>query len=63
MAVKLTEQGWGWIFILEGLATVLLGIASYWVIQDFPDTAKFLTAEESTKAPQVDQIIHLTPVS
>jgi len=40
------KPGWQWIFILEGLATILVGIASYWVIQDFPDTAKFLTAEE-----------------
>ncbi|KAJ7603423.1 major facilitator superfamily domain-containing protein [Roridomyces roridus] len=36
----------GWIFILEGLATVVAGAASYWIIQDFPDTAKFLTDAE-----------------
>lgn len=41
------KPAWAWIFILEGLFTVLVGIASFWVIQDFPETAKFLTEEES----------------
>jgi hypothetical protein len=40
--------GWAWIFILEGLATILAACFSYWLIQDFPDTAKFLTEEERT---------------
>jgi sugar phosphate permease len=40
------NTGWQWIFILEGLATVVISIASYWVIQDFPTTAKFLTEDE-----------------
>ena len=34
--------------VLEGLATVLAGAASFWIIQDFPDTAKFLTEAERT---------------
>ena len=42
------KPGWAWIFILEGLLTVLAGFASFWIIQDFPDTAKFLTEEERT---------------
>ena len=37
-----------WIFILEGLATVLAGAASFFIIQDFPDTARFLSEEERT---------------
>ncbi|KAG8678498.1 hypothetical protein FRC08_017714, partial [Ceratobasidium sp. 394] len=40
------KPAWAWIFILEGLATVFAGIASFWIIQDFPDEAKFLTEEE-----------------
>jgi sugar phosphate permease len=40
------KPGWAWIFILEGLLTVLAGIASFFIIQDFPDTAKFLSDEE-----------------
>lgn len=39
-------SGWAWIFILEGLATILLSIGSFWVIQDFPDNAKFLSETE-----------------
>ncbi|KAL5362166.1 MFS general substrate transporter [Aspergillus floccosus] len=38
--------GWRWIFILEGIATVLVAVAAHFVIQDYPDTAKFLTEEE-----------------
>ena len=34
--------------VLEGLATFLAGAASFWIIQDFPDTAKFLTEAERT---------------
>ncbi|KAG6862418.1 hypothetical protein C0995_011858 [Termitomyces sp. Mi166 len=43
---KRSEMGWAWIFIIEGLATVVAAVFSYWIIQDFPDTAKFLTEEE-----------------
>ncbi|TFL02118.1 MFS general substrate transporter [Pterulicium gracile] len=42
------RPGWAWIFILEGLATVIAGVISFWVIQDFPDTAKFLSEAERT---------------
>ena len=42
------KPAWAWIFILEGLITVVAGAASFWIIQDFPDTAKFLTEEERT---------------
>ena len=41
------KHGWQWIFLIEGLFTVVVGVASFWVIQDFPDTAKFLKPEES----------------
>ncbi|KAF2166533.1 hypothetical protein M409DRAFT_54872 [Zasmidium cellare ATCC 36951] len=40
------KPGWAWIFILEGLATVLIGIASYWMVHDFPDEAKFLSDDD-----------------
>ncbi|TFY71443.1 hypothetical protein EVG20_g1557 [Dentipellis fragilis] len=40
------KPGWAWIFILEGLATVLVATVSFWVIQDFPDTVKFLSEAE-----------------
>ncbi|KIM57697.1 hypothetical protein SCLCIDRAFT_129929 [Scleroderma citrinum Foug A] len=39
-------QGWSWIFILEGLATVLVGFIAIFVMVDYPSSAKFLTQEE-----------------
>ncbi|KAK3175687.1 hypothetical protein K4F52_010070 [Lecanicillium sp. MT-2017a] len=39
-------NGWSWIFILEGLATVIVAIIAYIVMHDYPDTAKFLTQPE-----------------
>ncbi|KIK56348.1 hypothetical protein GYMLUDRAFT_174358 [Collybiopsis luxurians FD-317 M1] len=42
------KPAWAWIFIIEGLATVIAGALSFFIVQDFPDTAKFLTEEERT---------------
>lgn len=39
-------EGWRWIFILEGIVTVLVACAAYFLLYDYPDTAKFLTEEE-----------------
>lgn len=38
--------GWRWIFILEGLATVLIAFASYFIIPDWPHEARFLSESE-----------------
>jgi MFS family permease len=38
--------GWAWIFILEGLITFVVAIIAYFVMQDYPSTAKFLTEYE-----------------
>jgi nitrate/nitrite transporter NarK len=43
------KPGWAWIFILEGLFTILIGIASYWMVHDFPDEAKFLSDEDRAR--------------
>jgi MFS family permease len=40
------KPGWAWIFILEGIATIFVGIISFWVVQDFPDEAKFLSVDD-----------------
>ncbi|KAI1390349.1 MFS general substrate transporter [Hypoxylon trugodes] len=37
------RPGWAWIFILEGLLTIVFGFASFWMVHDFPDQAKFLS--------------------
>lgn len=42
------KPAWAWIFIIEGLVTVVAGAVSYWIIQDFPDNARFLTEAERT---------------
>src|SRR5690242_3710253 len=42
-------EGWRWIFIIEGLATVLMGIAVFWLLPDSPDHAvgRWLTEDEA----------------
>jgi len=39
-------EGWRYIFILEGILTVIVAVASFWMLYDYPDTAKFLTEAE-----------------
>ena len=39
-------SGWRWIFILEGLLTAVLALISFFLIPDFPEDVKWLTAEE-----------------
>ncbi|KAI0649699.1 MFS general substrate transporter [Trametes meyenii] len=38
--------GWSWIFIIEGLVTIVVAVISFFVLVDFPDTASFLTPQE-----------------
>ncbi len=39
-------KGWQWLFILEALPAVLLGVAVYFFLDDKPDDARWLTADE-----------------
>ncbi|GAA6033948.1 hypothetical protein JCM8097_000423 [Rhodosporidiobolus ruineniae] len=39
-------KNWGWIFVIEGLFTVLVGLSAYWWIPGYPHDAKFLTDRE-----------------
>lgn len=39
-------RGWRWIMILEGIPTVILGIITWFVLADEPDTAYYLNEEE-----------------
>ena len=39
-------RSWRWIFILEGIVTVLIGIAAFSLLADFPAEVKWLTEVE-----------------
>ena len=39
-------NGWRWIFIIEGLGTVVLAVVAWFLIADWPETAKFLRPGE-----------------
>lgn len=39
-------SGWRWIFIIEGLGTVVVAAASKLFVVDWPETAKFLNDDE-----------------
>ena len=39
-------QGWQWLFIVEGLPAVILGVVTLFVMTDRPRDAKWLSAEE-----------------
>lgn len=39
-------SSWRWVFILEGIATIVIGIGAYFLISDFPADARWLSAEE-----------------
>ncbi|PSR70714.1 hypothetical protein PHLCEN_2v13407 [Hermanssonia centrifuga] len=40
------KHGWSWIFILEGLFTVLFGVCCFFIMPATPFQAKFLTTQE-----------------
>ena len=39
-------RGWQWLFLLEGLPTVALGLAMLWLLPDSPSSAPWLDLEE-----------------
>lgn len=39
-------EGWRWIFIVEGLITIIGALACYFLIVDWPEKAKFLNDQE-----------------
>ncbi|KAL8648792.1 MAG: hypothetical protein Q9226_005847 [Calogaya cf. arnoldii] len=39
-------SSWRWIFILEGLATIVVGLVAFFLVSDFPIDAKWLTEDE-----------------
>ena len=45
-------HGWRWIFLLEGLPSIFMGIATWFYLPDFPHSASFLTERERMIASQ-----------
>ncbi|KAJ1548408.1 hypothetical protein HK405_003322 [Cladochytrium tenue] len=43
-------KGWQWLFIIEGIPSVLVGIVILLFMPNYPETAKFLTPEEKAFA-------------
>jgi ACS family tartrate transporter-like MFS transporter len=41
-------RGWQWLFLLEGLPTVVLGVAMFWLLPDSPASARWLSPDERT---------------
>jgi MFS family permease len=39
-------SGWQWIFIIEGLPSVIIGIATWWLLPSTPNKVKWLTQSE-----------------
>ena len=39
-------RGWQWLFVLEGLPAVILGVLAWWVLTDRPEQANWLPAPE-----------------
>lgn len=39
-------QGWRWLFIVEGLPAILLGILAFFFLTDWPQEARWLTREQ-----------------
>jgi len=57
-------QGWQWVFVVEGIPSVLFGILTWFYLPDFPHTAKFLTAEERQLAhARLEKSVHASHFS
>lgn len=46
-------RGWRWIMIIEGIPTVIIGVATWFFLADDPDTAYYLNNEERALVVQL----------
>ena len=57
-------EGWQWLFLLEGLPSVLIGVVAFFYLTDRPKDARWLSSEEREAiARSVEQEKRLTPHS
>lgn len=61
------SRGWRWIFLIEGIITILTGVAAIFTLVDFPEHAKWLTPRQKhiatarlTPDKQAKKYIHPT---
>jgi sugar phosphate permease len=41
-------RGWQWLFLIEGIPSVLLGVMTFWALPNNPKEAKWLNSTEQT---------------
>ncbi|MFI8415057.1 4-hydroxyphenylacetate permease [Serratia sp. NPDC078593] len=58
----LNLKGWQWLFLLEGIPSVLLGVVVWFYLDDTPEKAKWLTTEEKTSLRAMMEADKLTLV-
>ena len=39
-------HNWRWVFILEGIVTIIIGFGAFFLVADFPEHASWLSDEE-----------------
>src|SRR5262249_31242017 len=42
-------SGWQWLFLIEGIPSVVLGFVTWWYLTDRPEQARWLTADERSR--------------
>ena len=59
-------RGWRWLFLVDGLPAVLLGLFAMWALTDRPENARFLTEQEKAlvrEDMEADRQARVTAVS
>ena len=46
-------KGWQWMFMIEGILAVIVGIWAYWYLDNKPETAKWLSNEQKSELKQI----------
>jgi MFS family permease len=52
-------RGWRWLFVLEGIITLVIGFVSYWILPDYPSNTRWLTEDERDLA--IRRLGHAAP--